>query len=815
MSNSANVYQPSIIEAKWQKYWLDHESFVAWDDSAKPKYYCLDMFPYPSAQGLHVGHPEGYTATDIVSRYRRMTGLAVLHPMGWDAFGLPAENYAIKTGVHPNISTHQNIKTFIRQIRALGFSYDWRREVDTSSPEYYRWTQWMFLEMYKNGLAYRKKAKVNWCNSCQTVLANEQVVDGKCERSKDQVVQKDLEQWFFKITNYADRLLRDLDTIDWPEPIKLMQRNWIGRSEGAELQFIVPCTCCEPHPSTGSLHCSEEKVITVFTTRPDTLFGATYLVLAPEHPLVAHLTTSEQQASISAYIEEVSKKTELERTSLAKEKTGAFTGSYVNHPLTGERLPIWIADYVLITYGSGAIMAVPAHDERDWEFAHKFNLPITQVITSPDAESNTLYTGSGCLVNSAEFNGLDNETAKWAITEKVSGKKVIKYKLRDWLISRQRYWGAPIPMVYDPTGEPHPVKLEHLPLLLPTDVDYTPKGTSPLGSSAAYKLLAEQLYGPGWHFEIDTMDTFVCSSWYFLRYCDPYNTELFADPEKLKHWLPVDMYVGGAEHAVLHLLYARFFHKALQDFGHIPSSVGPEPFTALRNQGMILGVDHQKMSKSRGNVVNPDDIINEFGADTMRLYEMFIGPFEDVKPWQPDSIRGVYRFLDRVFRLASNVDTAANITSITERMMHLTTKLITEHIEQFRFNTAISQMMIYANHLGELDTIPQAAFERLVVLLAPFAPHVTAELWEALGHTDGVWEQIWPTFDATKLEADTITVVVQVNGKVRDQLTIAKNSVEAEIIARAQAAEKVQTYIAGKTIRKTIYVPNKLVSFVV
>lgn len=801
MSNSSASYQPSVIEPKWQKQWLEQESFIAADNSGKPKYYCLDMFPYPSAQGLHVGHPEGYTATDIVSRYRRMRGFTVLHPMGWDAFGLPAENYAIKTGVHPDVSTHQNIETFIRQIRALGFSYDWQREIDTSSPEYYKWTQWIFLEMYNHGLAYRKKAKVNWCNSCQTVLANEQVVDGKCERSKDEVIQKDLEQWFLKITNYADRLLNDLDAIDWPEPIKLMQRNWIGRSEGAELHFTV-----DGLPADS---------ITVFTTRPDTLYGATYLVLAPEHPLVKLITTGEQQATIADYIDEVSKKTELERTSLAKEKTGAFTGAYAQHPLTGDRMPIWIADYVLSTYGTGAIMAVPAHDERDWEFAHKFQLPIIQVITSPDAESNTVYTGSGRLVHSGEFTGIDNEPAKWAITEKVGGKKVVKYKLRDWLISRQRYWGAPIPMVYDPQGEAHPVKPEHLPLLLPTDVDYTPKGTSPLGSSAAYKQLAEQLYGAGWHFEIDTMDTFVCSSWYFLRYCDPHNTERLADPEKLQQWLPVDMYVGGAEHAVLHLLYARFFHKALQDFGHIPNSVGIEPFAALRNQGMILGSDHQKMSKSRGNVVNPDDIVNEFGADTMRLYEMFIGPFEDVKPWQPDSIRGVYRFLDRVFRLATNVSTTEPVQLTTERVMHLTTKLVTEHIEQFRFNTAISQMMIYANHLGELDVIPQVAFEHLLLVLAPFAPHLTAELWQNIGNGTPVWEQSWPTFDASKLEADTVTIVVQVNGKVRDQLTVAKNSSEADIVAQAQVSEKVQAYLAGKSIRKTIYVPNKLVSFVV
>ncbi|EKD76398.1 MAG: hypothetical protein ACD_43C00126G0005 [uncultured bacterium] len=811
MSNNAIPYQPSIIEPKWQQIWREQQSFGAADASAKPKYYCLDMFPYPSAQGLHVGHPEGYTATDIVSRYRRMRGFNVLHPMGWDAFGLPAENYAIKTGVHPNTSTHQNIKTFIRQINALGFSYDWQREVDTSAPEYYRWTQWIFLEMFKHGLAYRKKAKVNWCNSCQTVLANEQVVDGKCERSKDEVIQKDLEQWFLKITDYADQLLNDLSGITWPEPIKIMQRNWIGKSVGININYPLE---------------NSDQFITVFTTRPDTNFGATFVVLAPDSKFVqTNLAEFPRQAEVQAYVQQTSKKTELERISEGKKKTGVFTGWYVINKLNNKKLPVYVSDFVLASVGTGAVVGVPGHDQRDFEFAQTMGVAVIRVVvgkdndTSPITKIEQVQEDQGTMVNSDFLNGLAIHAATIKIMdyleEKGWGKRVTNYKLRDWLISRQRYWGAPIPIVYDPQGQAHAMKPEHLPLLLPTDVDYTPKGTSPLGSSVAYKQLAEKLYGPGWHFEIDTMDTFVCSSWYFLRYCDPHNTERFADPEKLNQWLPVDLYVGGAEHAVLHLLYARFFYKALQDFGHIPQTIGREPFAALRNQGMILGSDHQKMSKSLGNVVNPDDIVSEFGADTMRLYEMFMGPFEDVKPWQPDSIRGVYRFLDRVYRLTGNVVNDLALSPSTERILHGTTKLVTEHIDQFRFNTAISQMMIYANHLSELDHIPQSAFEQLLILLAPFAPHLTAEVWQSLGHGAGVWEQPWPTFDVTKIAADTITVVVQINGKVRDQLTLAKNISEADIIARAQASSKIQIYLVGKTIRRTIYVPNKLVSFVV
>lgn len=783
------MYNPSSIEPKWQATWAKQQSFEAKDSDFKPKLYVLDMFPYPSANGLHVGHPEGYTATDIVSRYYRMQGKNVLHPMGWDAFGLPAENFAIKTGVDPNTSTHNNIKNFTRQIQSLGFSYDWQREVDTSSPEYYKWTQWMFLQMYEHGLAYRKKARVNWCDGCQTVLANEQVIDGKCERSQDQVVQKDLEQWFFKTTAYADQLLNDLDTIDWPEPIKLMQKNWIGKSEGAELDFKVAS--------------NSELVIRVYTTRPDTLYGVTYLVLAPEHALVKQITTTEQKKYVEDYLLAASKKNDLERTSLNKEKSGVFTGGYAVHPLTGEQVPVWIADYVLATYGTGAIMAVPAHDERDAEFAVKYQLPVVTVVSE-----------EGKIIASQEFNGLDAETAKWKITEQAGGIKKTNYKLRDWLISRQRYWGAPIPVVYDPEGNPHPVKLEHLPLQLPTDVDYRPKGTSPLGSSTSYKALAEKLYGPGWHFEIDTMDTFVCSSWYYLRYCDPNNAEQFAAPEKLAKWLPVDMYVGGAEHAVLHLLYARFFHKALQDFGFIPQEVGCEPFAALRNQGMILGEDNQKMSKSRGNVINPDDVVNQYGADTLRLYEMFMGPFPDVKPWSTSSIKGVYRFLEKVERLQPKVG-EATLDAETERVMHQTIKQVTEQIVGFQFNTAISQMMIYTNHLTDLPTVPMIAFQNLLLVLFPFAPHLAAELWSQSGYTGNIWENAWPKFDAAKLVSDTVKVVVQVNGKLRDELMLASNVAEEAAKEQALASEKVKKHLEGKEIVKVIYVPGRLVSIVV
>ncbi len=804
----SSTYNAGEIEPKWQQHWEQRQAFLASETASGEKYYCLDMFPYPSGSGLHVGHPEGYTATDIVSRYKRMRSYTVLHPMGWDAFGLPAENYAIKSGIHPDKSTHDNIKTFKRQITSLGFSYDWNREVDTSSPEYYKWTQWMFLQMYEHNLAYRKKAKVNWCDGCQTVLANEQVVDGKCERSGDEVIQKDLEQWFFKITDYADQLLEDLDTIDWPEPIKLMQRNWIGRQEGIDLYYDVEN--------------STEK-ITTFTKYPETNFGATFIVIAPEHPIVSNITQPDQQTEVAAYISRTASMTPLQRKE-NKEKSGVFTGSYAINKLTGFRMPIWIADFVLADYGTGMVVGVPAHDERDFEFAKKYNLEIKRVIVTPDGDESDVTSieqvdHEGVLINSDFLNGLDAQTeAKSKIMdyleEQQLGKRVIFFNIRDWLISRQRYWGAPIPIVYDPDGKPHPVKPEHLPLHLPTDVDYKPKGTSPLGSSEEYIARAEKLYGKGWRFEIDTMDTFVCSSWYYLRYCDPNNAEEFASQEKLAHWLPVDMYVGGAEHAVLHLLYARFFHKALQDFGYIPKSVGREPFKALRNQGMILGEDHQKMSKSRGNVINPDDVISEYGADTLRIYEMFMGPFEDVKPWNTESIKGAHRFLEKLARLQLHI-ADGEPDQATQRVVHGTIKSVTSDIENFQFNTAISAMMILANTLNDLSTIPRQSYEALVLLAAPFAPHLGEELWERLGNSDSVFTQPWPTYNEAFLKVDAVTVAVQVNGKVRDTIELDVEASEEQAIQLAQASVNVQKHLENKTIVKVIYIPQKIVNIVV
>ncbi|MBI2415226.1 MAG: leucine--tRNA ligase [Candidatus Kerfeldbacteria bacterium] len=787
------LYQPNVIEPKWQAYWRSAQLDRADDDSAEQKFYCLDMFPYPSAQGLHVGHPEGYTATDIMSRWLRMTGHNVLHPMGWDAFGLPAENYAIKSGVHPDTSTHNNIITFTRQIQGLGLSYDWDRVIDTSSPEYYKWTQWMFLQMYQHGLAYKKRARVNWCDSCQTVLANEQVIDGKCERSQDAVVQKDLEQWFFKITDYAEQLLNDLEIIDWPEPIKIMQRNWIGRSEGADIEFRIK---------------NHELSIKVYTTRPDTLFGATYMVLAPDHPLVEKITTKEKSQAVRHYQEDTIKKTELERTSLQKEKTGVFTGAYAINPANQNLIPVWIADYVLSSYGTGAIMAVPAHDERDAAFAQHYDLAVQVVVNE-----------MGKLQQSNEFDNLDSEIAKWKITEKVGGVKKVNYKMRDWLISRQRYWGAPIPIVYDPQGQPHPVKVEHLPLVLPTDVDYTPKGTSPLGSSVEYQQRAEQWYGKGWRFEVDTMDTFVCSSWYYLRYCDPHNAQEFAAYAQLAQWLPVDMYVGGAEHAVLHLLYARFFHKALQDFGYIPKQVGREPFKALRNQGMILGEDHQKMSKSRGNVINPDDIVNEFGADTLRLYEMFMGPFEDVKPWNTSSIRGVRRFLERVWKfyqnnLAHGIEPNATNQNI-EIVLKQTINKITDDIKNFKFNTAISQLMICLNGFNEQGgLVNTGTLIQYLQLLYPFVPHIAEELRNQCQFGADIF-QAWPERSDHIEQVDDVTITIHINGKRRDQLAVAPNADESAVKERVDQSEKIQKLLAGKKALKVIYVPGKIYNIIV
>ena len=816
-------YDHKTIEAKWQAYWDEHGLFEASEKGEGEKQYILDMFPYPSSAGLHVGHPEGYTATDIVSRFERMRGKQVLHPMGWDAFGLPAENFAIKQGVHPQETTWSNIENFKRQIKSLGFSYDWSREVNTASPDYYRWTQWLFLELYNRGLAYKKQAPVNWCESCQTVLAREQVVDGKCERCGHEVVQKDLAQWFFKITDFADRLLEDLEGLDWPEPIKLMQTNWIGRSEGGLLTFAVG-----------------DESLEVFTTRPDTVFGATYMVIAPEHKLIhtleGKITNIDQ---VKEYVEQSGKKSELERTDLAKEKTGVpLEGIKAINPATGEEIPVWVADYVLAGYGTGAIMAVPGHDVRDWEFAKQYNLPVVAVIDGGDVEKEA-HVGEGSLTNSGEFDGLSVEEGKQKIVawlgERGAGELSVNYRLRDWLVSRQRYWGAPIPILYCEQCGEVPVAADQLPVELPDDVDFRPTGESPLARSEKFHKVSCPKCGAfeGVRREVDTMDTFVDSSWYFLRYADAGNDTEFASKEALDKWCPVDLYVGGAEHAVLHLLYARFVTKALQDAGHVDFS---EPFLKLRNQGMILAEDGRKMSKSLGNVINPDDVVAEYGADTLRLYEMFMGPLEDSKPWSTKSIIGVRRFLEKFWLVVHEVvrelgnegvresDVRANghspvpkdDTPLT-RLAHRTLKKVTSDIEQFKFNTAISAMMIYLTELAKnKESAGVVQHLRLLsVMLNPFAPHMTEEVWQLLGGDDSVMRQSWPGYDDALTQSDTIELVLSVNGKVRDKMQVSASISEDEAKELALASEKVRGFLEGKEPKKVIFVKGKLVNIVI
>ncbi len=956
-------YNHKEIEATIQQKWKSQNAFKAHDFSDKPKYYCLDMFPYPSGAGLHVGHPEGYTATDIISRYKRMKGFEVLHPMGWDSFGLPAENYAIKVGIPPAVSTADNIKNFKKQIQSLGFSYDWDREFATSSPEYYKWTQWIFLKLYERGLAYKKKAHVNWCEGCQTVLANEQVVDGKCERSGDEVVQKDLEQWFFKITEYAEELLTGLDNLDWPEPIKQMQRNWIGKSEGAEIDFAIKD--------------SEEK-IKIFTTRPDTLYGATYMVLAPEHELVYKLKDKINNfAEVEEYIKSSAKKSDLERTDLNKDKSGVkLDGVSAINPASGEEIPVYIADYVLATYGTGAIMAVPAHDERDFEFAKKYGIEVRQVIAKETGEKRSneelrnggasvvfdpkrqkyafakwnddgrlglfgggfdkdenveagvlrelkeesgfvnykyveqidvvythyynkarkvnrvakayallvilendetvdveleehenfdnvwldpedvldlwegdsdyehyiqfmhngvaraielgfditndyqkykpqINTAPGILINSAEFNDMNNEEAKEKIVEKVGGVMKTQYKLRDWLVSRQRYWGAPIPIFYDKDKKENPVDIEHLPLVLPEDVEYQPKGTSPLGSSREYIDRAEKLYGDGARFEIDTMDTFVCSSWYYLRYCDPHNTEEIFSKDKVKYWLPADLYVGGAEHAVLHLLYVRFFAKAFRDMGLLDFD---EPFLKLSNQGMILAEDGRKMSKSLGNVVNPDDVIEEYGADTLRLYEMFMGPLEDAKPWSTKNIIGVRRFLEKIWLVTAewiDNDKPSDESEELKVLLHKTIQKVTNDIEAMKFNTAISGLMVFVNTLAKEKSFSQDTLATFLKLLSPFAPHIAEELWQRIGQEGLVMQETWPEYNESLLVESTATIAVQVNGKLRGQVEVASDSSEDEVMKLAQEDSNVAKYLQNVEIVKVVYIKDRLLNIVV
>ncbi len=999
-------YDHKQIEKKWQSAWQDSKVFEVTEDKDRPKYYTLCMFPYPSSQGLHVGHPESYTAVDIVARYMRLKGFNVLNPIGWDAFGLPAENYAIKQGVPPWETTQKSIDNFRRQIKSFGFSYDWSREVNTSDPSYYKWTQWMFLQMYKHGLAYRAKAKVNWCGSCQTVLANEQVVDGKCERCKNEVMQKDLEQWFFRVTKYAEELLQDLDKIDWPEPIKAAQRNWIGKSEGAELEFKVKDT---------------DFAIKVFTTRPDTLYGATYMVLAPEHPLVEKLRSQiKNWDEVENYRQQAQKKSELQRTDLNKEKTGVeLKGIKAINPATSEEIPVFIADYVLMSYGTGAIMAVPAHDQRDFEFAKKYGLPVRQVVrpenrnciivhgsnptreiaeqdppenlrhwkpwlqaqlesigikvanelypedwkpdydkwkkvfekndinensilvghsagtafilrwlsenkkkvdkvilvapsiikskkyqnisklkdfvfdsslreyfnklvifySDDDSENfiksaerihsilggklielkgrghftiednpnnkefpelleeilrvDSCYEGQGIMINSAEFNRLSNEEAKWKITEKVGGKKKVQYRLRDWLISRQRFWGAPIPIVYcrncasdsdqviEKDGQKYAVvevPENDLPVLLPRDVDFKPTGESPLARSQEFhqvKCPRCGAEGEGVRREVDTMDTFVCSSWYFLRYTDPHNDQAPFAQDKVEYWLPVDLYIGGAEHAVLHLLYSRFFVKALRDMGYLKFD---EPFLKLRNQGMILGEDGQKMSKSRGNVINPDEVVEEYGADTMRLYEMFMGPLEDTKPWSTKGIVGVRRFLEKIWLVVAEwleQGKPDKTSAELERLFHRTYKKVTEDIEAMKFNTAISAMMILVNQMAKEKSFKQDLLEKFLIVLSPFAPHLAEEIWRSLGNDSLIALTSWPEWNEELIKQEEIEIPVQVNGKVRAKIKVPADTADDEVIKLALDADNVKKHIAGKEVVKQIYVPGKIVNIVV
>ena len=800
-------YNHKEIEKKWQKYWAKKNEFNTHDEPDKPKFYALDMFPYPSGQGLHVGHPEGYTATDILSRFKRSQGYNVLHPMGWDAFGLPAEQYALDTGNDPAEFTKKNIETFRRQINALGFSYDWNREVNTTDPEYYKWTQWIFTKLYEKGLAYEAEVPVNWVPELGTVIANEEVIDGKSERGGYDVIRKPMRQWMLKITAYADRLLDDLEEVDWPESIKEMQRNWIGRSVGANVTFKVA---------------GMEKDFTVFTTRPDTLFGATYAVLAPEHELVAQITTPEQKAAIDAYVEEASKKSDLNRTDLAKEKTGVFTGAYAINPVNGKEIPIWIADYVLASYGTGAIMAVPAHDERDHEFAKTFGLEIIPVLAGGNVEESA-YTEDGLHINSDFLDGLDKETAiekmvAW-LEENHVGKKEVSYRLRDWLFSRQRYWGEPIPIIHWEDGTTTTLPEDQLPLRLPKTDNIKPSGTgeSPLANVTDWVNVTDPETGKKGRRETNTMPQWAGSSWYFLRFIDPHNKSVLADYDKLKRWMPVDIYIGGAEHAVLHLLYARFWHKFLYDIGVVPTK---EPFEKLFNQGMILGENNEKMSKSRGNVVNPDDVVNQYGADTLRLYEMFMGPLDASIAWNENGLEGSRKFLDRVWRLIvdENGKMRDRITTFNDgklsKVYHQTVKKVTEDFEQLHFNTAISQLMVFVNEAYKADALPYEYVEGFVQLLAPIAPHIGEELWSILGNDNGISYVPWPTYDESALVEDEIEVVFQVNGKVRAKAMVPADAEKAVLEQLAQENELVQEQLQGKTIRKVIVVPNKLVNIV-
>ena len=806
------VYNHRVIERKWQKYWDENKTFKTLDDHTKEKFYALDMFPYPSGAGLHVGHPEGYTATDILSRYKRANGYNVLHPMGWDAFGLPAEQYALDTGNDPRDFTKTNIDTFRRQIKELGFSYDWDREVNTTDPNYYKWTQWIFKKLYEKGLAYVDEVPVNWCPALGTVLSNEEVIDGKSERGGHPVERRPMRQWVLKITDYAEKLLADLDILDWPESLKAMQRNWIGKSVGAEIDFKIEGT---------------DKAFTVFTTRADTVFGVSYCVLAPEHKLVEEIVTEGQRTAVEEYLDIVKRKSDLERTDLNKDKTGVFTGAYAINPVNGEKVELWIADYVLASYGTGAVMAVPAHDERDYEFATKFNLPIKAVIED-NGEVVVPFYGDGKHINSDFINGLNNEEAIAKVIEFLEENKVgrskVTYKLRDWLFSRQRYWGEPIPIIHWEDGTMTTVPDSELPLLLPETDNIKPSGTgeSPLANIEEWLNVVDPETGKKGKRETNTMPQWAGSCWYYLRYIDPHNDEMFADPEKLKYWLPVDVYIGGAEHAVLHLLYARFWHKVLYDLGLVPTR---EPFQKLFNQGMILaeGKDGrpEKMSKSKGNVVNPDDIIVSHGADTLRVYEMFMGPLDASIAWSENGLDGSRRFLDRVYRLFVDEETGKENDKVQDKdnaelevSYNFTVKKVSEDIEILGFNTAISQLMVFVNDCYKAEYIPRKYALGFIQLLAPFAPHLAEEMWEIYGNTESISYVPWPTFDESKLVSDTVEIVVQLMGKVKAKLEVKKDLTPAELEQIVLANEEVKELIEGKQVMKVIVVPGRLVNIV-
>lgn len=793
-------YKYLEIEKKWQDYWDAKKTFKVEKDDSKPKYYVLDMFPYPSGSGLHVGHPEGYTASDIIARYKRMKGFNVLHPMGWDSFGLPAENYAIKTGTHPSITTENNIQTFKKQLKMLGFSFDWDREVATSNVDYYRWTQWLFVQMYNKGLAYESEMNVNWCPALKTVLANEEVVNGKSEVGGHPVIRKPMKQWMLKITEYADRLLEDLEDLDWPENIKEMQRNWIGKSVGAQVKFKTEAG----------------QEIEVFTTRPDTLFGATYMVLAPEHDLVAQITTADKKIEVEAYIAKAALKSDLERTELNKDKTGVHTGAYAINPVNGKKIPVWISDYVLATYGTGAIMAVPAHDQRDWEFAKEFKLEIIPVLEGGNIEE-AAFTEDGKHINSDFLDGLGKEEAidkmiAW-LEEKNLGKKSINYKLRDWLFSRQRYWGEPFPLLKDAkTGEVVRVLTEdELPVVLPEVEKYEPSGTgeSPLATIDEWLYFTDPVTGREVRRETNTMPQWAGSCWYYLRYIDPSNTEKPWETSLEKYWLPVDLYIGGKEHAVMHLLYARFWHKIFYDLGLVSTK---EPFKTYRYQGMILGEDGEKMSKSRGNVINPDGVVEEYGADTLRLYEMFMGPLDRDKPWSMNGVKGVYGFMSKAFKVFGNSEYWTEDSEETKKLLHKTIKKVTEDIEEMKFNTAISQMMIFANHCAKEKKFSKETASLFALVLSPFAPHVGEEIWSLTGHNESIAYAAWPTFDPALVKDDLITMAIQVMGKTKGTIDVPADISKDEFLKLAK--EKVEKFLEGKTIVKEIYVPGKICNFV-